>query len=116
MEHLVHQAVQQFKMDTGRYPTEEEGLNALITQPTDVQGWQSGGYLDTTDIPLDGWRNPFVYELYPESGKPFVIKSFGADGQEGGEGENLDLLSTDANLRESGEGTDTGRSASGTQK
>ena len=96
---ILHQAVQQFKMDTGRYPTAEEGLNALITQPTDVTGWEPGGYLDTTELPRDGWGNEFVYELYPESGKPFVIKSYGADGQEGGEGNDADLSSTDAILK-----------------
>jgi len=89
--------VNQFKMDTGRFPTEDEGLNALIEQPTDVTGWQPGGYLDTTNIPKDGWGNDFIYEVMPASGKPFVIKSFGADGQEGGEGYDADLLSTDSN-------------------
>ncbi|MDH7598291.1 MAG: type II secretion system major pseudopilin GspG [Sedimentisphaerales bacterium] len=92
----LHQAVQQFKMDTGRYPTEEEGLRALIEQPPDVQGWQPGGYLETSKLPADGWGREFIYQLYPESGKPFVIKSLGADGQEGGEGYDADLLSTDA--------------------
>ena len=107
---ILHQAVQQFKMDTGRYPTEEEGLSALVTQPTDVQGWQSGGYLTTTDVPQDGWSHEFIYELYPESGKPFVIKSLGADGQEGGEDDNADLYSTDASLgKGSGSGADTTR-------
>jgi general secretion pathway protein G len=96
---LLHQAVQQFKMDTGRYPTAEEGLGALITQPTDVTGWEPGGYLESTDLPRDGWGNEFIYELYPESGKPFVIKSLGADGQEGGEGYDADLSSTDAVLK-----------------
>ncbi|MBW8039332.1 MAG: hypothetical protein FVQ85_04975 [Planctomycetes bacterium] len=57
--------------------------------------YPSGGYLDTTKIPKDGWDNDFIYELYPESGKPFVIISFGADGQEGSEGYDTDLLSTD---------------------
>jgi len=94
---LLHNAVNQFHMDTGRWPGEDEGLNALVIQPADVRNWQPGGYLETTDIPLDGWGNPFIYELYPESGKSFVIKSFGADAQEGGEDENLDLYSTDAN-------------------
>jgi general secretion pathway protein G len=89
-------AVNQFKMDTSRLPTEEEGLKALIEQPTDVQNWQPDGYLDTTSIPKDGWGNDFIYQLYPESGKPFVIKSLGADGEVGGEGYNADLLSTDA--------------------
>jgi len=87
--------VNQFKMDTGRFPTEDEGLQALIVQPTDVTSWPPGGYLDTTKIPTDGWGNEFIYELLPESGKPFVIKSLGADGQDGGEGYDADLLSTD---------------------
>jgi general secretion pathway protein G len=93
---LLHAAVNQFKMDTGRFPAEEEGLKALVEQPSDVTGWEPGGYLETTDIPKDGWGNDFIFELYPESGKPFVIKSLGADGQEGGEGNSADLLSTDA--------------------
>ena len=93
---ILHSAVNQFKMDTGRFPTEEEGLRALIEQPSDVENWQPGGYLETTEIPKDGWGRDFIYELYPESGRPFVIKSLGADGEEGGEGYDADLLSTDA--------------------
>lgn len=92
----LHAAVNQFKMDTGRFPAEEEGLKALVEQPSDVKYWEPGGYLETTDIPKDGWGNDFIFELYPESGKPFVIKSLGADGQEGGEGLDADLLSTGA--------------------
>jgi general secretion pathway protein G len=93
---LLHSAVSQFKMDTGRFPTEDEGLMALIEQPSDVTNYEPGGYLETTEIPKDGWGRDFIYELYPESGKPFVIKSLGADGEEGGEGYDADLLSTDA--------------------
>jgi general secretion pathway protein G len=93
---ILHAAVNQFKMDTTRFPAEEEGLRALIEQPADVKYWEPGGYLETTSIPPDGWGNEFIYELYPESGKPFVIKSLGADGEEGGEGYDADLLSTDA--------------------
>jgi len=93
---LLHMAVMQFQMDTGRFPTEEEGLKALIEQPTNVDNWPAGGYLETTEIPKDGWGNDFIYVLYPESGKPFAIKSLGADGEEGGEGNDADLLSTDA--------------------
>jgi general secretion pathway protein G len=91
---ILHQAVTQFKMETGRLPTEDEGLMALIEQPSDIEVWEP--YVDTTDMPKDGWGNDFIYELYPESGKPFVIKSFGADGEEGGEGYDTDLYSTDA--------------------
>jgi general secretion pathway protein G len=93
----LHTAINQFHMDTGRWPTQEEGLNVLIQQPPDVKNWQTGGYIETTQIPKDGWGRDFLFELYPESGRPFVIKSLGADGQVGGEGTNADLLSTDAN-------------------
>ncbi|MBN2139303.1 MAG: type II secretion system major pseudopilin GspG [Sedimentisphaerales bacterium] len=93
---ILQSAVNQFKMDTGRYPSEEEGLTVLIEEPADAEGWEPGGYLDTTEVPLDGWRNEFYYELEPASGKPFVIISYGADGEEGGEGYDADLYSTDA--------------------
>ena len=91
----LHQAVNMFKLDTGRYPTEDMGLLELIEQPTDVIGWMQGGYLETTGVPLDAWKNEFVYQLNPESGKPFVIISYGSDGKEGGEGYDFDLYSTD---------------------
>jgi general secretion pathway protein G len=86
-------AVNQFRMDTARFPTEDEGLLALIEQPSDVETWEPGGYLETTEINKDGWGNEFIYELYPESGKQFVIRSMGPDKEEGTED---DLLSTDA--------------------
>jgi general secretion pathway protein G len=93
---VLHSAVTQFRMDTGRLPTEEEGLMALIEQPSDVVRYEPGGYLETTEIPKDGWGNEFIYELSPETGKSFVIKSLGADGKEGGEDNDADLYSTDA--------------------
>lgn len=91
----LHDAVELFKMHTGRLPTEEEGLTALVEQPTDVEGWMSGGYLKGTTIPRDAWKHEFIYQLNPESGKPFVIISYGADGKEGGESFDADLYSTD---------------------
>ena len=92
----LHAAVNQFKMDTGRFPSEEMGLEELIEQPSDVEHWEPGGYLETTEIPRDGWGEEYIYERCPESGKPFVIRSFGADKEEGGESYDTDLLSTDA--------------------
>jgi general secretion pathway protein G len=90
----LHAAVNQFKMDTNRFPSEDKGLIDLIEQPSDVDTvWEPGGYLETTEIPKDGWGNDFIYELYPESGKQFQIRSMGPDGEEGTED---DLLSTDA--------------------
>jgi general secretion pathway protein G len=91
----LHTAVNQFQMDNGRWPTEDEGLNILIQPPTDVRNYPAGGYIETTAVPKDAWNRDFIFELMPESGKPFVIKSLGADGQVGGEGYNADLLSTD---------------------
>ena len=92
----LHYAVKQFKMETGRYPSEEVGLEELIIQPDDVDNWQPDGYLDSSEIPKDGWGEDFIYERYPEGGGAFVIKSYGADKEEGGEGYDEDLLSTDA--------------------
>ena len=93
---MLHAGINQFKMDTSRFPEEDEGLFVLVEQPGDVVNYQPGGYLETTDIPTDGWGNDFIYERFPESGMPFVIKSLGADNQEGGENYDADLLSTDA--------------------
>jgi general secretion pathway protein G len=92
----LHTAINQFHMDSGRWPTPEEGLSVLVQAPSDVTVYPPGGYIETTEIPKDAWGHEFKFELNPESGKPFVIKSLGADGQEGGEGYNADLLSTDA--------------------
>ncbi len=96
---ILHQAIYQFKMDTGRYPeeSEDEGLNALIEEPIDIIGWETGGYLEFTEAPKDSWGREFIYQLYPESGKAFVIISYGADGELGGEDYDKDLYSTDAN-------------------
>jgi general secretion pathway protein G len=94
---VLHSAVTQFYLDTGRYPTEEEALDALINPPSDVVNYEPGGYLETTTVPMDGWGNEFFYELYPDDGKPFRIVSFGADGETDGEEYDADLYSTDAN-------------------
>ena len=93
---VLNGQVLSFKMDTGRYPEEEEGLYALIEEPTDVEGWQPGGYLNSTELPVDGWGNDFIFQRDPESGKAFVIISYGADGEPEGEDYNADLYSTDA--------------------
>jgi general secretion pathway protein G len=93
---VLHEQVMMFKLDTGRFPTEEEGLNALVEKPSDVENWDPSGYLQSTKVPKDAWGNEYVYQLNPESGKPFVIISYGADRQEGGEGYDADLLSTNA--------------------
>jgi general secretion pathway protein G len=93
---VLDDAVTLFKMDTGRFPTEEEGLNELVERPSDVTTYAEGGYLKTRQVPKDAWQHEFVYHLNPESGASFEVMSYGADGQEGGEGKDADLRSTDA--------------------
>jgi general secretion pathway protein G len=90
----LHSAVVSFYMDVGRYPTEEEGLNALVTKPVDADNWRPEGYLETTTVPTDGWGRDFIYELRPASGKAFQIKSLGADGEESDD----DIFDSDAKL------------------
>jgi len=92
---ILHDAVNEFNMVTGQYPSEDLGLLDLVEQPMDIpEGtWPMGGFLETTEVPKDAWGSDFYYQLYPESGKNFVIISFGPDGEEGTED---DMYSTDA--------------------
>ncbi len=84
-------AVFRFKLDTNRYPTEQEGLAALVREPDNVEGWQKGGYLENSEVPKDAWGNEFVYISPSDDGEPFSIMSYGADGQKGGEGLDSDM-------------------------
>ncbi len=86
---LLGQALDQFKLETGRYPTTQEGLNALITNPG-VNGWD-GPYLKK-GVPNDPWGRPYHYES-PGQHSDYDISSYGADGSPGGEGENIDINS-----------------------
>jgi len=90
----LDELIMQFKMDTGRYPTEDEGLLALMEQPADVQEWPEGGYIKSKNLPKDAWGYEFLYVRYAEDA-PYDVISFGADGQEGGEGYDADLHSSD---------------------
>ncbi|MEN8126599.1 MAG: type II secretion system protein GspG [Planctomycetota bacterium] len=92
---ILHQAVIMFKLDTGFYPSEEEGLIALVEKPSGLDGWAPGGYLEQKTIPRDAWNNEFLFIRNPESGKPFAIASYGADGVAGGEGFNADIYSSE---------------------
>lgn len=80
-----------FKLETGRYPTTQEGLNALVQQPPGLAGW-NGPYLKKKTLPKDPWGQDYRY-VSPGQHGAFDISSLGADGKEGGEGENKDILS-----------------------
>jgi general secretion pathway protein G len=81
-------AVEQFYLQVGRYPTAEEGLIVLLEKPEDAENWK-GPYFSKRVLPRDGWDRELLYELDPDFG--FILKSYGADGTPGGEGENADL-------------------------
>lgn len=83
----VASAVEQFQADTGRLPTEEEGLQVLVTRPTGLDSW-TGPYIRTQAQLKDSWGRPFIYK--PE-GSGFTIGSLGADGKPGGEGADRDI-------------------------
>jgi len=84
------QALDQYRLDVGQYPTSEQGLIALRFTPQQVVRWQ-GPYLKR-DIPEDPWGHPYVYRRPGQHGE-YDIVSLGADGQPGGEGEAADVSS-----------------------
>ena len=77
-----------YHLDVGRYPRPAEGLEALIKPPTDSTGW-AGPYLDKA-VASDPWQHPYRY-VAPQDGSSFALSSLGADGKEGGEGDNADI-------------------------
>lgn len=90
-------ALKLYKIDSGSYPSTEQGLDALITKPTAGKipnNYREGGYLEQKNIPLDPWGNPYVY-VSPGLHGDYDIISFGADGKEGGEGKDADISSWD---------------------
>jgi general secretion pathway protein G len=86
-------ALDSFYIDTGRYPTTPEGLKALRDKPGSLEKW-NGPYLKK-EIPSDPWGNQYVYRAPGRSGG-YEIVSYGADGREGGEGEDQDINSWQA--------------------
>lgn len=88
---LIEQSLDRYRLDNFTYPKTEEGLQALLTPPASVAQsgrYPAGGYLRR--LPNDPWDRPYQYRVPGRSG-PFDIFSLGADGQEGGDGENADI-------------------------
>lgn len=83
----IEKALEIFKLDVGRFPTTEEGLDALVKKPATVTAGWSGPYLKG-GVPADPWSRPYHYQ---GSAAAVEIVSFGADGAPGGEGENADV-------------------------
>jgi len=88
----IKQALDLYKLDNYRYPSTEQGLEALVVKPDTARNWPEGGYLPK--VPMDKWDNPFVY-ISPGAAGPFDLYSLGADGAEGGEGMAADISIND---------------------
>jgi general secretion pathway protein G len=83
-------ALNLYRMDNFRYPTSEQGLQALVQRPVDpnLRNWKEGGYID--GLKKDPWGNDYVY-LAPGTHGEFDLYTLGADGQPGGEGPDADI-------------------------
>ena len=86
----LEKALQQYRIDVGRYPTTEQGLAALVTKPANVNKW-AGPYLEKS-IPMDPWGRPYIFVSPGEHGD-FDISSNGQDGRPGGDGLDADITS-----------------------
>ena len=88
-------ALDQYRLDNFKYPTTEQGLSALVKQPTDptITNYAAGGYLRS--VPKDPWGNPYLYVSPGPDGRDYDISTLGRDGKPGGEGPDADIsLST----------------------
>jgi general secretion pathway protein G len=89
----VMQALKLYRLDNGRYPTTEQGLQALLTKPSTEpmpMNWKQGGYLERSSVPKDPWGHPYQY-LNPGLRGEIDVFSFGADGQSGGQNTDADI-------------------------
>jgi len=84
----LEKALDQYRLDTGHYPSNEQGLAVLVARPANEPRWD-GPYLKKS-VPLDPWGNPYVYRMPGEHGDLDLL-SYGKDGQPGGEGDAADI-------------------------
>jgi general secretion pathway protein G len=93
----IETALKLYKLDTGSYPSTEQGLSALVTKPTVgviPNSYKEGGYLESKKVPKDPWGNDYLYVSPGEHGD-YDLFSYGADGAKGGDGKNADITSWD---------------------
>jgi len=87
----IGQALDLFKLEIGRYPTSQEGLQALVAAPPGVNNW-NGPYWKKSQLPKDPWANEYKYAQPGQHGA-YDIVSYGPDGREGGDGPDKDITS-----------------------
>ena len=84
----LEKALDQYRLDTNRYPSVEQGLDALMTKPASESAWR-GPYLKKA-VPMDPWGRPYVYRA-PGQNREFELVSYGRDGRPGGSGDDADI-------------------------
>ena len=84
-------ALDLYRLDTGNYPTTQQGLGALVKSPGNVPGWK-GPYIDSPNLPVDPWGNPYTYKQPGEHGA-YDLSTLGSDKAPGGTGEAADVNS-----------------------
>jgi len=85
----LHQALDTFHLDNDRYPTTQEGLDALVNQPSNTKNWKQV----VPKVPTDPWGNPYIYQYPgPNGGDSFLLESYGSDGQQGGTQDAADII------------------------
>lgn len=92
-------AIRLYHAEQKMFPSEDQGLDALVSKPTRgriPESYPDEGYLDSRLVPVDPWGTPYIYLVPGRHGEPFEIISYGADGEPGGEGEAADISSSDA--------------------
>ncbi|QLG89871.1 type II secretion system major pseudopilin GspG [Chitinibacter bivalviorum] len=85
----IADALDHYRLDTGRYPSTEQGLIALVKKPNEESKW-NGPYL-MKDVPNDPWDKPYVYKVPGDNGHDYELLTFGLDGKAGGTGEDADV-------------------------
>ena len=83
-------ALDLYRLDVGRYPSQEEGLEALVASPAGVNRW-NGPYLKDRALPLDPWDRDYIYAIPGNHDGTFDLSSLGSDGAEGGDEEAADI-------------------------
>lgn len=92
----IESALKMYKLDNGIYPTVEQGLLSLIKKPSSEplpKNWKKGGYIDSSDVPLDPWGKVYIYRSPGDNERDYEIISYGSDGKEGGEDTASDIKS-----------------------
>jgi general secretion pathway protein G len=95
----IQTALDLYRLDNFKYPTTEQGLQALVKQPSDptITNYRSGGYLPS--LPKDPWNNPYQYVSPGSDGRDYEITTYGRDGKPGGEGYDADISTSTLDQR-----------------